>query len=107
MYSAGNSYAELPLTIQWIGLSLIFLILGAVNRLLGVLGAGGVALSMLAAAGVRRIRADCRANTPGHWRVSIFGSSICSALRVRSLARERVKWRFEPAEAERGSQWSR
>ena len=51
VYSAGNSYADLPLTIQWIGLSLILLILGAVNRLLGVLGAGGiVALSILAAA---------------------------------------------------------
>ncbi len=50
VYSAGNSYAELPLTIQWFGVSLILLILGGVNRLLGVLGAGGIALSILAAA---------------------------------------------------------
>ena len=50
VYAADNSYADLPLTIQWIGLSLILLILGGVNRLLGVIGVGGVALSMLAAA---------------------------------------------------------
>jgi len=50
VYSAGNSYAELPLTIQWIGLSLIFLILGIVSRLLGALGSVGIALSILVAA---------------------------------------------------------
>ena len=50
VYSAGNSYAELPLTIQWIGVSLILLILGGVNRLLGVLGASGIVLSILVAA---------------------------------------------------------
>src|ERR1019366_2706352 len=50
VYSAGSSHADLPLTIQWVGLSLIFLVLGEFNRLLGVLGAGGIALSMLAAA---------------------------------------------------------
>ena len=50
VYSSGNSYADLPLTFQWIVVSLILLILGSVNRVLGVLGAGGIALSILAAA---------------------------------------------------------
>src|SRR5258707_10333577 len=46
VYSSGNAYADFPLTIQWIGLSLILLILGSVNRLLGVLGVGGIAVSI-------------------------------------------------------------
>src|ERR1700722_14694691 len=49
VYSSGNHYADLPLTIQWIGLSLILLILGSVNRLLGVLGASGIVGSILVA----------------------------------------------------------
>ncbi|MGB9379635.1 glycosyltransferase [Candidatus Binatus sp.] len=98
VYSAGNSYAELPLTIQWIGLSLIFLILGAANRLLGVLGAGGVALSMLAAAGSAASAPIPREHSGPLariylWIVNLIGPAL------RGLARERVKWRFEPAEA--------
>ena len=98
VYSAGNSYADLPLTIQWIGLSLIFLILGAVNRLLGVLGAGGVALSMLAAAGAAASAPIPREHSGPLariylWIVNLIGPAL------RGLARERVKWRFEPAEA--------
>ena len=35
VYSAGNSYADLPLAIQWIELSLILLMLGSVSRSAG------------------------------------------------------------------------
>ncbi len=96
VYSTGNSYADLPLTIQWVGLSLIFLILGVVNRLLGVLGAGGIALSMLAAAvGAASAPLPHAHRGPAAriylWIVNLLGPA------VRSLARERVKWRFEPA----------
>jgi len=96
VYSAGNSYADLPLTVQWIGLSLIFLILGSVNRLLGVLGAGGIALSILAAA-AGAISVPLPRGHSGLvpraylWIINLLGPA------VRSLARERVKWRFEPA----------
>lgn len=96
VYSAGNSYADLPLTIQWIGLSLILLILGSVNRLLGILGAGGIALSILAAAlGATSVRLPRAHSGPAAriylWIVNLLGPT------VRSFARERVKWRFEPA----------
>jgi hypothetical protein len=98
VYSAGNSYAELPLTIQWIELSLILLILGSVSRLLGVLGSVGIALSILVAG-------SSAASTPlPHaysgpiarvylWIVNLLGPA------VRSSAREFVKWQFEPAGA--------
>ncbi|HXM89661.1 MAG TPA: hypothetical protein VN916_09395, partial [Candidatus Acidoferrum sp.] len=98
VYSAGNSYADLPLTIQWIGLSLMFLILGELNRLLGVLGAGGIALSILAAAASASSVPLPREHSGPMaridlWIVNLLGPS------VRSFARERVKWRFKPADA--------
>ena len=98
VYSAGNSYADLPLTIQWVGLSLIFLILGGVNRLLGMLGAGGIVLSILAAA-ARAVSAPLPREHSGAvariylWILNLLGPT------VRSLARERVKWRFDSATA--------
>jgi hypothetical protein len=96
VYSAGNSYADLPLTIEWVGLSLILVILGGVNRLLGVLGAGGIALSILAAAlGAASVPLPRTHSGPAArlylWIDNLLGPT------VRSLARERVKWRFEPA----------
>ncbi len=98
VYSADNSYADLPLTIQWLALSLIFLLLGGVNRLLGVLGAGGLALSVLAAAASAASATLPRAHSgPAAriylWLVNLLGPAI------RSFARERVKWQFEPASA--------
>jgi cellulose synthase/poly-beta-1,6-N-acetylglucosamine synthase-like glycosyltransferase len=98
VYSAGNSYAELPLTIQWIELSLIFLILGIVSRLLGVLGTVGIAISILVAAA----SAASAPLPPAYsgpiariylWIVNLLGPA------VRSSAREYVKWQFEPAGA--------
>jgi len=98
VYSTGNSYADLPLTIQWVGLSLIFLILGGVNRLLGVLGAGGIALSMLAAAAGAASAPLPRAHRGPAVRIYLWIVNLLGPA-VRSLARERVKWRFEPATA--------
>ena len=98
VYAADNSYADLPLTIQWIGLSLIFLILGGVNRLLGVLGAGGVALSMLAAAAGAASAPLPRAHRGPVARIYLWIVNLLGPA-VRGLARERVKWRFEPAAA--------
>jgi hypothetical protein len=98
VYSAGNSYAELPLTIQWIELSLIFLILGSVSRLLGVLGSVGIALSILVAA-ASAVSAPLPPAYSGPiariylWIVNLLGPA------VRSAAREYVKWQFEPAGA--------
>jgi len=96
VYSGGNSYADLPLTIHWIGPSLILLILGSINRLLGVLGAGGIALSILAAA-ASAVTAPLPREHSGPsariylWLVNLLGPA------VRGLARERVEWRFESA----------
>jgi hypothetical protein len=98
VYSAGNSYAELPLAIQWIELSLIFLILGSVSRLLGVLGSVGIALSILVAA-ASAASAPLPHTYSGPiariylWIVNLLGPA------VRSSAREYVKWQFEPAGA--------
>jgi hypothetical protein len=72
--------------------------LGAVNRIPGVLGAGGIALSMLAAAaGAASARLPRAYSGPAArihlWIVNLLGPA------VRSVERERVKWRFEPARA--------
>ena len=98
VYSAGSSYADLPLTIQWVGLSLIFLMLGEFNRLLGVLGAGGIALSILAAAAGAASAPLPRAHSGPAARVYLWIINLLGPT-VRSLSRERVKWRFEPATA--------
>jgi len=98
VYSAGNSYADLPLTIQWVGLSLIFLLLGSVNRLLGVLGAAGIALSILAAAAGAASAPLPRAHSGPAARICLWLACLLGPA-IRSLACERVKWRFEPAAA--------
>ena len=98
VYSAGNSYADLPLTVQWIGLSLIFLILGSVNRLLGVLGAGGIAISILAAAASAASAPLPREHCGPLARIYLWIVNLLGPV-TRSLARERVKWRFETATA--------
>jgi cellulose synthase/poly-beta-1,6-N-acetylglucosamine synthase-like glycosyltransferase len=98
VYSAGNSYADLPLTIQWIGMSLILLILGAVNHVLGALGGCGLAISILIAAA-----SAASAPLPREYSGPIARTwlAIINLLGppIRSLARERVKWRFDSASA--------
>ncbi len=98
VYSAGNSYAELPLTIQWIELSLIFLILGIVSRLLGVLGSVGIALSILVAAASAASAPLPHAYSGPIARIYLWIANLLGPA-VRSSAREFVKWQFEPAGA--------
>ncbi len=94
-YSSGIQYAELPLTIQWIAISVILLMLGTFNRLLGVLGGAGLAITVLiAAAAAASARVPPTRSGPLArmylWLLNLLGPI------VRSLARERVKWRIEP-----------
>ena len=98
VYSAGNSYVDLPLTVEWVGLSLIFLILGSANRLLDVLGAGGIAISIFAAAASAASAPLPREHSGPMTRIYLWVVNLLGPI-VRSLARERVKWRFEPADA--------
>ncbi|MGA9724191.1 MAG: glycosyltransferase [Candidatus Binatus sp.] len=96
VYSAGNSYADLPLTVQWMGLSLILLILGSVNRLLGVLGASGIAISILAAGASAASVPLPRAHSGPVARIYLWILNLLGPA-VRSFARVRVIERFEPA----------
>ena len=101
VYSAGDSYGELPLTIQWIAVSVVCLILGTLNRFLGVTGGAGITITLLAAAA----RAASTPLPPARsgfaariylWILNLLGPPI------RSLARERIKWKIETA---RGDQF--
>jgi O-antigen biosynthesis protein len=96
VYSAGNSYADLPLTIQWVGLSLIFLVLGSVNRMLGVFGIGGLAFSILAAAAPAASAVLPLVHSGPVARIYLWVLNLLGPA-VRGFSRERVKWRFEPA----------
>ena len=96
VYSTGNSYADLPLTIDWIAVSLTLLVLGYFNRLLGVLGAGGIAISILAAAASAASAPLPRAYSGPVARVYLWIVNLLGPT-VRSFARTRVKERFAPA----------
>ena len=97
-YSSGSQYAELPLTIQWIAISLILLLLGALNRLLGVLGGAGLAITVLVAAAAAASAPLPEARSGLRTRLYLWILNLLGPI-VRSLARERVKWRIEPATA--------
>jgi len=96
VYSAGNSYADLPLTIDWIAVSLTLLVPGYFNRLLGVFGAGGIAISILAAAASAVSAPLPRAYSGPVARIYLWIINLLGPT-VRSLARTRVKERFAPA----------
>jgi hypothetical protein len=102
VYSASNSYAELPLTIQWIAVSILCLILGATNRFLGVVGGAGIIVSFLVA-GAHAASAPLLPARSGPaariylWILNLLGPPL------RSLARERVKWSLETAHNDSGS----
>ncbi|HEY6299503.1 MAG TPA: glycosyltransferase [Candidatus Binatus sp.] len=96
VYSTGNSYGDLPLTIDWIGVSLTLLVLGYFNRLLGVFGAGGIAISILAAAASAASAPLPRAYSGPVARIYLWIVNLLGPI-VRSLARTRVKERFAPA----------
>jgi glycosyltransferase involved in cell wall biosynthesis len=94
VYSGGSSYAELPLTIQWIAVSIVCLALGEMNRLLGVVGGAGIMITFLAAAlGAASAPLPSARSGPAArivlWVLNLLGPPL------RSLARERVKWSLE------------
>jgi hypothetical protein len=93
VYSTGNAYADLPLTIDWIAVSLTLLVLGYFDRLLGVLGAGGIAISILAAAASAASAPLPRAYSGPVARIYLWIVNLLGPT-VRSLARTRVKERF-------------
>jgi hypothetical protein len=99
VYSGGNSYADVPLTVQWIGLSMLLLILGTFDRLPAVIGALGIAISILAAAGGAASAPLPRAHSGLFARIYLWVIGLIGPT-VRSLARERVKWQFTPTTAE-------
>jgi hypothetical protein len=84
------------LTIQWIAVSAFCLVLGTMNRLLSVIGGAGISITLLAAA-ARAASTPLPASQKGFaariylWILNLLGPPI------RSLARERIKWRIETA----------
>jgi len=99
VYSGGNSYADLPLTIQWIGLSVLLLIVGIFDRLPAVIGALGIAISILAAAASAASAPLLRERSGPVARVYLWIVNLLGPT-VRSLARGRVKWEFAPTTGE-------
>ncbi|MDO8434063.1 MAG: glycosyltransferase [Candidatus Binatus sp.] len=95
-YSSGSHFAELPLTIHWIVLSLILLLLGSVNRLLGLLGGAGLAIKFIVSVAVAFLTPIDNARFGFFARIYLFVLNLLGPS-VRSLARERVKWRIEAA----------
>jgi cellulose synthase/poly-beta-1,6-N-acetylglucosamine synthase-like glycosyltransferase len=96
VYSAGDSYAELPLTIPWIALSVLCLILGTTNRFLGVIGGAGIVISFLAAAAHAASAPLPRARSGPVARIYLWILNLLGPP-LRSLARERVKWSLATA----------
>jgi hypothetical protein len=99
VYSAGDSYGDLPLTIQWIAVSVVCLVLGTMNRFLGIIGGAGITITLLAAAAraastpLPKARSGLAARIY-LWILNLLGPPI------RSLARERIKWRIETARSD-------
>ncbi|MGH7780333.1 MAG: glycosyltransferase [Candidatus Binataceae bacterium] len=83
--------ADLVLSIQWVGVALILIILGIFSRLLGVLGAAGIVLSLIVAA-IGAARAPLPRRFSGlHARIRLWLLNLLGPLE-RSVAREWVKW---------------
>ena len=103
VYSAGDSYGDLPLTIQWIAVSAAFLIGATMNRFLGVIGGVGIMITLLAAA-ARAASTPLPTAQKGIaariylWILNLLGPPI------RSLARERIKWKVETAHGDSDSE---
>jgi GT2 family glycosyltransferase len=103
VYPAGGgaTLAGVPLTLQWVGIAALLLVLGALNRFLGVLGAAGLNISLAAAAGAAaRAPLVRRFQTPVA-RIHLWILHLLGPI-VRSAARESIKWSIEPA-ADAGS----
>jgi hypothetical protein len=102
VYSASNSYVDLPLTIEWIGISLTLIVFGYFKPLFGVLGAGGIAITILVAA-ARAASASLRPEYSGPVARIYLGILNLLGPSVRSLARIRVKERFDPTTSDADS----
>jgi len=100
VYSAGDSYGELPLTIQWIAVSAFCLVLGTMNRLLGVIGGAGISITLLAAAARAASTPLPKARSGFAARIYLWILNLLGPP-IRSLARERIKWRIETARSDR------
>ncbi|HYL60832.1 MAG TPA: glycosyltransferase [Candidatus Acidoferrales bacterium] len=95
VYSAGNSYADLPLTIQWVVFSAALLCLGQISRALGALGVAGLAISVFVA-----VLAAASESMPAEQsglavRVHLSLLNLAGPV-LRGLARAQVKWHFAP-----------
>ena len=102
VYSGSNSYVDLPLTIEWIGISLTLIVFGYFKPLFGVLGAGGIAITILVAA-ARAASAPLRPEYSGPVARIYLGILNLLGPSVRSLARMRVKERFDPTTSDADS----
>jgi hypothetical protein len=102
VYSASNSYVDLPLTIEWIGISLTLIVFGYFKPLFGVLGAGGIAITILVAA-ARAASAPLPPEYSGPVARIYLGILNLLGPSVRSLARMRVKERFDPTTSDADS----
>ena len=102
VYSGSNSYVDLPLTIEWIGISLTLIVFGYFKPLFGVLGAGGIAITILVAA-ARAASASLRPEYSGPVARIYLGILNLLGPSVRSLARMRVKERFDPTTSDADS----
>lgn len=102
VYAAGNSYADLPLTIQWVGLSALLLSMGRVNRLPGLIGGAGIAISVLAAAASSASEPLPAAQSGLAARIYLSVVYFLGPT-LRGIAREWMKWRFEPDASSDGS----
>jgi len=99
VYSAGDSYGELPLTIQWIAVSVVCLILGTMNRFLGVIGGAGITITFLAAAARAASTPLPKARSGFAARIYLWILNLLGPP-IRSLARERIKWKIETARSD-------
>ena len=99
VYSAGDSYGELPLTIQWIAVSAFCLVLGTMNRFLGVIGGAGISITLLAAAARAASTPLPKARSGFAARIYLWILNLLGPP-IRSLARERIKWRIETARSD-------
>ncbi|MDB5108036.1 MAG: glycosyl transferase family 2, partial [Candidatus Binatus sp.] len=93
VYSSGAHYAELPLTIQWVGSSIVLLLLGFLSPVLGLLGVVGFSISILIAVAVA-ISTPLPSEYSGvSARIYLWLANLLGPV-ARSLSRERVKWRL-------------
>jgi glycosyl transferase family 2 len=86
---------QVPLSIQWLGVAAILIVAGVFGSPLGFLGFTALAISLACAAAAAMAAPLDRAHSGPRARVTLVGLCLLGPL-VRSIERERVRWRFEP-----------